>query len=38
MLFKFDSEVSEFLSFLKPGARNVHGRVLATFKNFTRAD
>ncbi|MBS7612183.1 hypothetical protein KEJ27_08300 [Candidatus Bathyarchaeota archaeon] len=34
MLFKFGSEVLEFLSVLKSGMRNVYGRGLATFQEF----
>jgi integrase len=34
VLFKFDSEVSEFLSVLKTGTRNVYRRGLAVFQQF----
>ena len=34
MFLKFDSEVSEFLSVLKLGTRNVYGRGLAAFQQF----
>jgi len=34
VLFKFDSEVSEFLSILKTGTRNVYRRGLAAFQQF----
>jgi len=34
VLFKFDSEVSEFLSVLKPGTRNVYRRGLEAFQEF----
>ncbi|MEM2972045.1 MAG: tyrosine-type recombinase/integrase [Candidatus Bathyarchaeia archaeon] len=34
MLFKFDSEVLEFLSVLKLGTRNVYGSGLAAFQEF----
>ncbi|MGB9694138.1 MAG: tyrosine-type recombinase/integrase [Fervidobacterium sp.] len=34
MLLKFDSEVSEFLSVLKYGTRNVYSRGLAAFQEF----
>jgi len=37
MLFKFDFEVSKFLSVLKPGTRNVYSRALMFFKSFTQA-
>jgi len=34
VLFKFDSEVSEFLSVLKTGTRNVYRRGLVAFQQF----
>jgi integrase len=34
VFLKFDSEVVEFLSVLKPGTSNVYGRGLAVFKRF----
>ena len=34
MFLKFDSEVSEFLSVLKPGTCNVYRRGLAAFQQF----
>jgi len=34
LLLKFDSEVSEFLSVLKYGTRNVYSRGLAAFQHF----
>jgi integrase len=34
LLLKFDSEVSEFLSVLKSGTRNVYRRGLASFQEF----
>jgi hypothetical protein len=34
-VFRFDSEVSEFLSVLKLGTRNVYSRALSVFSSFT---
>jgi hypothetical protein len=34
VLFKFDSEVSEFLSALKTGTHNIYRRGLEAFQEF----